>query len=130
MALLLAKKVIIPAKYLDFADIFLDKSVNILPEQTRANELAIKLEKDKQPPYRLIYSLGPVELKTFKIYIKINLPNGVIRTSKLLRSAMILFVHKPNSSFCLYVNYWKLNNLIIKNWHLLWLIGESIDWLD
>ena len=30
MALLLAKKVIIPAKYLDFADVFLEESANIL----------------------------------------------------------------------------------------------------
>ena len=50
MTLLLAKKVIIPAKYLNFADIFLKKLANILLEQTRVNEHAIKLEKRNQPP--------------------------------------------------------------------------------
>ena len=42
--LLLVKKVTIPAKNSDFTDIFLEKSVNILLEQTRANKHAIKLE--------------------------------------------------------------------------------------
>ena len=67
MALLLAKKLIVLAKYSDFAVIFLKKAANILLEQTRANKHAIKLEQDKQPPYRLIYSLGLVELKIFNI---------------------------------------------------------------
>ena len=61
MALLLAKKVTIPAKYLDYADIFLEKSANVLPEQTRVNEHIIKLEKGKQLSYGPIYSLRPVE---------------------------------------------------------------------
>ena len=44
LALILAKKVIRPAKYSDFVDVFLEKSANILLEQTRANEHAIELE--------------------------------------------------------------------------------------
>ena len=54
LALLLAKKVIVPAKYLDFADVFSKKSGNILPEQTGVNEHVIKLEEGKQPSYGLI----------------------------------------------------------------------------
>ena len=84
MALLLAKKIIVLAKYSDFADIFLEKSANILPKQTGVNEYTIKLQKSKQPPYESIYNLEPVELKTPKIYIKTNLANGFIRASKLL----------------------------------------------
>ena len=51
IALLLAKKIIVPAKYSDFADIFLQESSNVLLEQTGANKHAIKLEKDKQSSY-------------------------------------------------------------------------------
>ena len=105
MALLLVKKVTVSAKYSDFANAFLKKLANVFPEQTGANKHAIKLEKNKQPPYKPIYSLGPVELKTFKAYIKTNLANGFIQTSKSLASALILFVRKPNGSFCLFVNY-------------------------
>ena len=74
----LAKKVAILAKYLDFAYIFLKKSANIFPEQIGVNKHSIKLEKDKQLPYWLVYSLKPVEFKTLKTYIEINLANGFI----------------------------------------------------
>ena len=103
--MLLAKKVIVPAKYLDFANVFLEESANVLLKQIGVNEHAIKLEKSKQLPYRPIYSLRPVEVETLKTYIKTNLANGFIQGSKSLADAPIFFVYKPNSSFCLCVNY-------------------------
>ena len=127
MALLLAEKVTVPVEYSDFADVFSKKSANVLPERTEANEHAIELEKSKQPPYGLIYSLGPVELETLKTYIGTNLANDFIRASKSTASAPILFVPKPDSSVRLYVNYQGLNNLTIKNQDSLPLIGESLD---
>ena len=125
--MLLTKKVTVPTKYSDFADVFLEKSANVLPERIKANEHAIKLEKDKQPSYGPIYSLRPVKLKTFKTYIKTNLINGFIRTSKLLADALILFLRKSDRSLCLCVNYQGLNNLMIKIMYLLPLISKSLD---
>ena len=115
LALLLAKKVTVPIEYLDFADVFLEKSANILPERIGANEHAIKLEEDKEPSYGPIHSLGPVEFETLKTYIETNLANNFIWTLKSQASAPILFVHKLNSRYCLCVNYRGLNNLTIKN---------------
>ena len=105
IALLLAKKVTILAKYSDFANVFLEELPNIFPEQIRINDHAIKLEEGKQPLYGSIYNLGPVEFEIFKTYIKINPANGFIKASKSSASAPIMFVHKLDSSFCLYVNY-------------------------
>ena len=102
---LLTKKVTVPVKYLDFADVFSEKSANVLPERTGANEHAIELEEGKQPPYGPIYSLGPVEFEILKTYIEINLSNGFIQASKSPASAPILFFRKPNGSLCLYGNY-------------------------
>ena len=82
IALLVVKKVNVLTKYLDFANVFLEKSEKVLLEQTRANKYAIKLEEDIQPPYRPIYSLGLAKLKTFKTYIENNLVNNVIRASQ------------------------------------------------
>ena len=76
----------------------------MLLEQTGVNDHAIKLEEGKQPPYEPIYNLGSIELKTLKIYIKTNLANSFIESSKSPANAPILFVCKPNGSFCLYVN--------------------------
>ena len=89
----------------------------------------MKWEEGKQPPYGPIYSLGPVELKTLKTYIKTNLANAFIKASKSPADTPILFVCKPNGSLRLCVNYRGLNNLMIKNQYLLPLIDESLDWL-
>ena len=106
------------------------KNAAELPENTRMNEHAIKLEKGKQPLFEPIYSLGLVELETLKTYIEINLANDFIRPSKSPVGAPILFDRKPDGSLCLCVDYWGLNNITIKNRYPLPLIGESLDWLS
>ena len=130
LALLLIQKVIVATKYPNFANVFLKKPANLFPEWTGANEHAIKLEEGKQPSYKPIYRLGPVELETFKTYIKTNLANIFIGAFKSSAGASILFVCKLNGSFCLYVNYQGLNNLTIKNRYLLPLIDNSLDQLS
>ena len=75
IALLLAKEITILVKYADFANIFLKKSIKILQKRTNINKHAIKLVDAKQPFYKFIYSLGLIELKILKTYIKINLVN-------------------------------------------------------
>ena len=105
MALLLAKKVIVSVKYLDFANIFLEKLANVLLEQIRVNKHVIKLEKSKQPSHGPFYSLELIWFKTLKNYIEINLANSFIRLLNLSANAPILFVHKLNDSLCLCVDY-------------------------
>ena len=50
----------------------------MLLERIGINEHVIKLVHGKQPSYKSIYSLGPIELKTFKTYIITNLANNLI----------------------------------------------------
>ena len=95
----------VSSKYADYTNVFLFDLVMELPENTGINEHAIKLEKEKQPLYRPIYSLEPVELGTLKTYIKIHLKTGFIQPSKSSINTLILFDKKPNGSFWLYVNY-------------------------
>ena len=47
LASLLTEEVTVLVEYSDFADGFLEKSANVLPERTRANEHAIELEEGK-----------------------------------------------------------------------------------
>ena len=129
ITLLLVEKSIILAEYADFVNVFLKESIKVLSERTGINKHAIELEDDKQPPYRPIYSLGSIELKTLKTYININLANGFIRSLKFLTGIPILFVYKPNGSLWLCVDYRGLNNLTIKNQCSIPLILESLDWL-
>ena len=127
IASLLIKKVKILDKYLDFANIFSKKKSVVLPEYTKLHEYTINLEDSKYPPYRPIYSLGPVELETLKTYIETYLKTGFIQPFKSPTSAFILFDNKPDNSFRLCVGYRGLKNLTIKNRYLLPLIGESLD---
>ena len=117
----------VPTKYLDFADIIFPDLASELSKQTGFNNHAIELVDDKHLPYEPIYSLRPVELETWKAYIKTNLANGFIRPSKSPAGPSILFNQKSDSFFRLCVNYWDLNNLTIKNWYPLLLIGGSLD---
>ena len=124
---MLAEEVRIPDEYSDFADVFSEAKALVLPKRTKLNEHAINLEDGKQPPYRPIYNLGPVELETLKTYIKTHLKTGFIRPSKSPAGALIFFDKKPDGSLHLCVDYWGLNNLTIKNRYPLPLIGESLD---
>ena len=130
IASLLTKEVRISGKYLHFVDVISEKKALVLPEQTEFNQHAIKLEKGKQLTYRPIYSLGPVELETLKIYIETHLKTGFIRPFKSPLDARILFNKKLNGSFHLCVDYWGFNNLTIKNQYPLLLSVESPDRLE
>lgn len=83
------------------------------------NKYAIELVEDKQPLYKLIYALSPMELEILKAYIETYLKTGFIQSSKFLAKALIIFDKKADKSSQLRVDYWGLNNLVIKNRYLL-----------
>lgn len=129
IALLKTKKspVSIPAKYSDFINIFSKELATVLMEYTKINTHAINLEEGKQPFYRPIYSLSPVELKILKIYIKIKLANSFICLSKSLAGVLILFDQKPDRNLRFCIDYQDFNNLTIKNWYPFLFIGEFLN---
>ena len=93
------------AEYFDYSNLFSVEYVAELSDNTGMNEYAIKLENGKQLHSGPIYSLGSIELKTLKTYIKISLANGFIRPSKFPIGALILFNKKSDRSLCLCVDY-------------------------
>lgn len=92
IALLITKKVDIPAEYSDYIDIFSEELAAKLARRSDINEHSIDLELGKQPPYKSIYSLMSIEFKTFKTYIETNLANSFIRLFKSSTNILILFV--------------------------------------
>lgn len=68
----------VSTKYTNFANIFSEKKILVLPKQIKFNQYAIELKRDKQLFYRLIYSLWLIEPKILKIFIKIHLKTGFI----------------------------------------------------
>lgn len=61
MVFLLIEKIIVLDEYSNYVNIFLKKSARILPENTKINEYTIKLKKNQQLFYGLIYSLSFVK---------------------------------------------------------------------
>ncbi len=82
------------AKYSDYTDVFSLELAMELAQNTGMNEYTIELIDGKQPPYRSIYALSPVELETLKAYIETHLKTGFIRSSKSLAGTPILFDKK------------------------------------
>lgn len=78
IALLLAEKISVPKKYIDFLDVFFKKLMIVFFDYLNINKHVIDLKPNKQPLYKPIYSLSLVKLKTLKTYIKVNLANKVI----------------------------------------------------
>ena len=103
------------AEYSNYNNIFLIENTAKFLKNIKINKRVIKLEESKQPFFGFIYSLKLIKLEILKIYIKINLANGFIQPFKSFAKAPILFDKKLDKNFCLYINYWGLNNLIIKN---------------
>ena len=103
------------AKYFNYSDVFSAENIAEFSEYTGINDHVIELEEGKQSSFGPIYNPGPLELETLKIYIETNLANSFIWPFKSPAGAPILFDRKPNGSFCLCVDYWSLNNIIIKN---------------
>lgn len=79
-------------EYSNFIDLFSPKLAAELSEPIKMNNHVIDLIDGKWPPYKPIYSLESVELKTLKTYIKTNLANSFIRPSKSPVSTLIFLV--------------------------------------
>ncbi len=121
-----AKTVTLPKVYKDMKDFFSTENTGHLPLNEDLHHV-IDLIDGKQSPYRLIYSLSKNGLSILRKYIDKNLANIFIRLSKSLAGALILFVPKSNGGLWLFVDYWGLNDLTIKNPYLLFLAGKSLD---
>ena len=87
------------SEYFNFINIFSKDLTAKLAEYIRINIHIINLIEGHQLRYRSIYSLGLVELKILKTYIKINLAKGFIRLSKSSTSTLNFFVKKLHRRF-------------------------------
>lgn len=87
----------------------------------------IRLELGKQFIFELIYLLSEKELKMLHQYLNENEKKEFIQKSQSSAEYLILFIFKKDRTFCLYVDYQKLNEITIKNKYLLSNISELQD---
>ena len=87
----------------------------------------INLKKGKLPLNFPIYNLFCKELEILQEYLNSLLKKGWIWPSKLLISILIFFIPKQNGTIRLYIDYYSLNKVIIKNRYLLLLVSKMLD---
>ena len=111
----------VPVEFQKYKDVFSESDASLLPDHG-PQELSINLEPGKQPPWGPIYQLSGPELATLKEHLDKQLERGWIRRSTSPAGAPILFAKKKDGSMRLYINYYSLNAITVKNCHLLPLI--------
>ena len=74
--------------------------------------------------------MSEVDFGMLREYINENLKKGFIRLLSLLAESPILFILKKDRKKRLYINYRKLNIIIIKDYYILLLVDELRDRLS
>src|SRR5258707_9838444 len=104
-------------QYCDFGDVFSKEAFNELPPW-KAWDHAIDLTPGAELPCSWMFPLSPAEQKELNDFLHKNLTNGHICPSKSPMGAPVFFVKKKDRSLCLIQDYWKLNEITVKNSYL------------
>ncbi|RYO95101.1 hypothetical protein DL764_007751 [Monosporascus ibericus] len=116
----------LPPEYHDLAKAFVPSNVNTLPPH-RPFDHKIELLPGQTPPYSRARAMSPYELLAVRKYIDDHLEKGFIRPSSSSATAPILLAKKPGGGVRIYVNYWGLNNVTVKNRYPIPLIRKTLD---
>ena len=102
------------------------KNAEILFEHENKNHVIDFLSSAKSS-YEPFYILFKTKFKILKNYLLKNLTLNCIQKFTNRANILMFFIFKKNNSFCLCINYKKLNILIIKNKYLFSLINETLN---
>src|SRR5258708_14500935 len=115
----------VPEHYKDFADIFSEEAFAHLPPR-KAWDHTIELHPDAKLPRGRTFHLSPAKQKELNEFLQENLANGQICPSKSPIRAPVFFVKNKEGSLCLVQDYWKLNEITIKNSYPLPLVSNML----
>src|SRR5258708_10680401 len=115
----------IPEQYKDFADVFLEEAFAHLPP-CKAWDHAIDLHHNAKLPRGRTFPLSLAEQNELDEFLRKNLANRRICLPKPLIRAPVFFVKKKEGSLCLVHDYWKLNEITVKNSYLLRLVSDML----
>ena len=105
----------IPGEYKEFESLFQEETTTAALPKHQPWDHEIKLQPGKELGFGPIYSLLEKELQVLCGYLDENLKKGFIRELQSPAGYPILFARKKDSSLQLCVDYWKLNNITVKN---------------
>jgi hypothetical protein len=116
----------ISSQYAEFHDIFSKIDAHKLSKHDSQNHI-IKILSSREFFFDSIYNLFAAELKILKTYIDKYMKKKFIRKSMSFANILIFFVKKFDDKLHLCVNYRELNEIIIKNRYLLFLINKILN---
>src|SRR5258705_12114959 len=106
-------------------DVFSEEEFAHLPPH-KAWDHAIELHPNAKLPRGRMFPLSPTEQKELDAFLRENLANGCICLLKSLIGAPVFFVKKKQGSLSLVQDYWKLNEIMVKNSYLLLLVSNIL----
>ncbi len=115
----------VPEHYKDFTDVFSEEAFAHLPPH-KAWDHAIELHPDAKLPRGRMFPLSPTEQKELDEFLRENLVNGQIHLSKSPIGAPVFFIKKREGSLYLVQDYWKLNEIMVKNSYPLPLVSNVL----
>src|SRR5258707_13312653 len=115
----------VPAQFHDFRDVFSKEAFDDLPPQ-KVWDHAIDLSPGTELPCSKMFPLSPAEQKELDDFLQENLANGRIHPSKSPMGAPVFFVKKKDGSLRLMQDYWKLNEIMVKNSYPLPLVSDVL----
>src|SRR5258708_40200975 len=115
----------VPAQYHNFRDVFSKEAFDKLPPW-KAWDHVIDLTPGTELPCSRMFPLSPAEQKELDNFLQENLVNGHICPSKSPMGAPVFFIKKKDGSLCLVQDYWKLNEITVKNSYPLPLVSDVL----
>ena len=120
-------QVILPRELTDFQNVVtIEKRLMLFLHESAVHHIKMKNQKILYKPF---YNLFSYELKVLCEYLNNALIKDWIQHSVSSAESSVLFVFKRNGSLWLCVNYQSLNKKMIKNYHFLSLINETLNCL-
>ncbi len=116
------------SQYLEFMNVFSRKKADILLSH-QVCDLAIQLKEEFQFLFAFLYNMSHDEIQKLCCYLDENLIKKFIQVSHFHAVFSILFAKKSEEELHFCVDYKKLNAITVKNYYLLFLILEILNYL-
>src|SRR5258705_4787924 len=115
----------VPAQYCDFRYVYSKEACDELPPW-KVWDHTIDLSPGTELPRSWMFPLSPAEQKELDNFLRENLANGCICPSKSPMGAPVFFVKKKDGLLHLVQDYWKLNEIMVKNSYPLPLVSDVL----
>ena len=112
--------------YQEFKDVFSKESFDQLPPH-KPWDHAIELITGAQPFSTKVYPMSPNEQRELEAFLEENLKSHCIHPSKSPMASPVFFVKKKDGGIHFVQDYWKLNNITIKNTYSLPLVPNIMN---